>query len=178
MTKRLLLAFLIAILLRLAPASAMGTMPGTGVLLLPDVGPAGAGEAGQLSRGHRKHGEGGAGCGPHDLELLEVLVEQQLDGLRVPDRRHAANGVTGRGAHEVGVGSRELLAHLRRDLLLAYAIRAARDYDDCLAARHAAEDDRLRDLGDRAPDGGGRIGARSRGLLELDDPRLKARFTQ
>jgi len=85
------------------------------------------------------------------------------------DRRHAADRITGRGANEVAVGTRQGFTHMLRHFCLADAIVTACDDNHRLATARAAKYDRLRNLGNGAADCSGGVGTCTRRLFELDD---------
>ena len=85
------------------------------------------------------------------------------------DRRHAADGETGRLAHEVGVRAGDRLADRRRDLRLIDAIDAGRDDENRAIAAGAAEHERLADLRHRAADCCRGVGGGAGRRFELHD---------
>jgi len=85
------------------------------------------------------------------------------------ERRYTADGKAGRFAHELRVCFSDRLANEPLYFLLADAVISAGYHDHCFATRLDAEDDRLRDLGDRTANREGRIRAGARRLIELHD---------
>ena len=83
------------------------------------------------------------------------------------DRRHAADRVAGRLAHEIGVGAGNRLADCRRDFRLVDATSAGRDDEVGAAALRAAEHQRFGDLSDRAADRRRRVRRGARAGVEL-----------
>src|SRR5215468_8830597 len=84
-------------------------------------------------------------------------------------RRDSADGIAGRGAHEVAVGTGERFTYSLGDFRFADTIVAACNDHDCLTALRAAKNDGLRDLGYRAADRGCRVGTGAGRLFELND---------
>src|SRR3546814_9418224 len=72
------------------------------------------------------------------------------DLLAVADRRHAADGKAGLGAHKVGVGALQPFAEQAPDRLLVDPVGAARHHQHGAARLAGAEDERLGDLRHRS----------------------------
>src|SRR4051794_23186698 len=132
-----------------------------------DAGDAPAADLDERPRGDREHRARRAGRGPYDVIAQEVLVDDRVDRLRVAHRRHAADRETGHVAHERRVGLR------RAEARLVHAVRAACDHEQGVVAD--AEDERLADLADLAPDRRGGLRRRARPLRELADLGVDAR---
>ena len=91
------------------------------------------------------------------------------------DRRHAADGKAGLGAHQIGIGLAERLARHPARLLGADAVAAGGEEQHDVPRRLAAEDDRLGDLVKHATRRAGRLFGGARLPRHLEDLRVLAR---
>src|SRR5512141_3250890 len=81
-----------------------------------DVGHPSAGDAQQVFGSDREHRVGRSACRIDNVVPKKVAVDDGGEGLRVRERRNAADGVAGGGADELGVRLARRSAEKRADL--------------------------------------------------------------
>ncbi|ABA49095.1 hypothetical protein BURPS1710b_0540 [Burkholderia pseudomallei 1710b] len=141
---------------------------GSCVAALRDVGDRRARERHELLRRQVEHRVRMARRGPQAVEIEQVAIDQHHGLDEMADRAHAADRVAGVVAHELRVRAADF-ADLCGDLPFVDAVRAARDDEHRRAVGAAPEQDRFRDLRDRAAEARGGLGRSLAGFLEHHD---------
>src|SRR6266536_1785103 len=144
--------------------------------VLGDVADATSGGADQVAGEEREDVAGRAGGGPDGVQAREVLVDEHLERLHVPERRGAPDRVAGGGPCLVGIG----LAHLAGpdvlgDLVHVHQVRPAGQHQHGPVV--GDEHQRLHDLRDRAADRARRVGGGAGAGRELAHVRREAAGT-
>jgi len=126
-----------------------------------------------------EHGVGMTAGGPDLRPRQELFVDEDRRGrCDVADGRDAPDDEAGARAHEVGIGLVHGLSERLRDARRIDAPSAARHHEDRGVTRGRLEDERVRDLRDRAADEASRVRRGPCRLRELDDCVLAAERPQ
>ncbi len=119
-----------------------------------------------------------SGCCPDGLELKKVFIQIRFHGLRMTQRRDAADREPGRCPDEIRIGPPDRLPGIFADPFFIDAVRAAGQYQDRLAGLQTFEYQGLDDLSQRAAGAVRGFPCRTRGLGVLDDREIIAETMQ
>ena len=144
----------------LVPMLLRGNAPHGPRCLCLELGHHASREFGQIRGAKPEDGVRGSRRRPYDLVPKQVRVDEGADAFRMSDGRHASDGIPGATPHVGGIRLPDGLARERGEFLRIDPVRPAGDRQHRIARDLPPEDERLRDLRRRAPDGAGRLAGR------------------